>query len=121
MSTANPDFSQLKAAMKSAWMAGDFGQVAVYNTKLGEEFVKSTPIKSGENILDVACGTGNVAIPAARAGAVVTGVDIAGNLLEQARKRAAAEGLKIRFEEGDAEALPYGDREFDAVLSMFGA
>jgi SAM-dependent methyltransferase len=121
MPTANPEFSQLKAAIKSAWMAGDFGQVAAYNTKLGEEFVKGTPIKSGEHILDVACGTGNVAIPAARAGAVVTGVDIAANLIEQARKRAAAEGLKIRFEEGDAEALPYGDREFDTVLTMFGA
>ena len=107
--------------MKSAWMAGDFGQVAAYNTKLGEDFVKRTPIKSGERILDVACGTGNVAIPAARAGATVTGVDIADNLIEQARKRAAGEGLKIRFDQGDAEALPYGDGEFDSVMSMFGA
>jgi SAM-dependent methyltransferase len=121
MQTAAPDFSQLKAGMKSTWMAGDFGQIAAYNTKLGEEFVGRTPINPGDHVLDVACGTGNVAIPAARAGAIVTGVDIAPNLLEQARKRATAEGLAIRFDEGDAEALPYGNAEFDTVLTMFGA
>ena len=72
-------------------------------------------------VLDVACGTGNLAIPAARAGAYVTGVDIATNLLDQARQRAAAEGLQIIFEEGDAERLPFPDAEFDVVMSMFGA
>jgi ubiquinone/menaquinone biosynthesis C-methylase UbiE len=72
-------------------------------------------------VLDVACGTGNLALPAARAGAVVTGVDIAPNLIEQARENAKREGLKIRFDEGDAEALPYDDDSFDAVVTMFGA
>jgi len=72
-------------------------------------------------VLDVACGTGNTAIPAARAGAVVTGVDIAPNLLVQARERAAAEGLDAKFDEGDAEQLPYADGSFDVVVSMFGA
>ncbi len=73
------------------------------------------------SVLDVACGSGNTAIPAARARAVLTGIDIAPNLLIQARKRAEAEGLKIRFDEGDAEMLPYPDKSFDVVVTMFGA
>ena len=72
-------------------------------------------------VLDVACGTGNQSIPAARAGAEVIGLDIAPNLLEQARKRAADENLKIEFIEGDAEKLPYDAARFDVVMSMFGA
>jgi SAM-dependent methyltransferase len=72
-------------------------------------------------VLDVACGTGNQSIPAARAGAEVVGLDIATNLLEQARKRAADEKLKVEFIEGDAEKLPYEAARFDVVLSMFGA
>jgi SAM-dependent methyltransferase len=69
----------------------------------------------------VACGTGNLAIPLARQGAIVTGVDIAPNLLVQARERAAAEGLAVAFDEGDAEALPYADGSFEVVVTMFGA
>jgi ubiquinone/menaquinone biosynthesis C-methylase UbiE len=72
-------------------------------------------------VLDVACGTGNVTLPAARTGADATGVDIATNLLEQARQRAAKESLKIRFIEGDAEQLPAEAAEYDVVCSMFGA
>jgi SAM-dependent methyltransferase len=72
-------------------------------------------------VLDVACGTGNVAIALARQGALVTGLDIAGNLLVQARERAANENLKVTFDEGDAEQLPYLDAAFDVVVSMFGA
>lgn len=102
-------------------MAGDFGQVAKYVAPTAEEFVARLDIKPGTRVLDVACGTGNEAIPAAKAGGVVTGVDIAPNLLEQAKAWAAAEELDIRFQEGDAEELPFGDHEFDIVLSMFGA
>jgi SAM-dependent methyltransferase len=72
-------------------------------------------------VLDVACGTGNTAIPLARRGATVTGLDIAPNLLVQARERAAQEGLAIQFDEGDAEQLPYAEGAFDAVVSIFGA
>jgi len=72
-------------------------------------------------LLDVACGSGNLAIPAARSGAIVTGVDIATNLLEQARARAVSESLTIQFDEGDAENLLYSDAAFDVVVSMFGA
>jgi 2-polyprenyl-3-methyl-5-hydroxy-6-metoxy-1,4-benzoquinol methylase len=119
--TAAPDLAQIKSNMKSIWMAGDFGQIANYAVQAGVGFIQRTPIKPGSRVLDVACGTGNVSLPAAHAGAVVTGVDIATNLLEQARKRAADENLNIRFDEGDAEDLPYADGEFDIVVTMFGA
>jgi ubiquinone/menaquinone biosynthesis C-methylase UbiE len=119
--TAVPDLAQIKSNLKSIWMAGDFGQIANYAVQAGVGFIQPTPIKPGSRVLDVACGTGNVSLPAARAGAMVTGVDIAPNLLEQARKRAAAENLNIRFDEGDAEDLPYADGEFDIVVTMFGA
>src|SRR4029079_12202930 len=120
MSAANPEMESLKTRLKSMWMTGDFGQIAKIIEASAEEFVTRLALKSGDRLLDVACGSGNVALPAARAGAVVTGVDIATNLLEQARSRAAAEGLTVRFDEGDAEKLPYPDASFDAVISMFG-
>lgn len=121
MQTVPPDLPQLKSGMKAAWMAGDFGQIATFVSGEAQNFVARLDLKPGARVLDVACGTGNSAIPAARTGAQVTGVDIATNLLEQAKQRAAAEHLEIRFEEGDAEELPYADRSFDVVVSMFGA
>jgi len=121
VSHAQIDFEQLKRRMRGTWMAGDFGQIARHSAKGAEEFVERLPISPGIRVLDVACGTGNLALPAARRGAQVTGVDIAPNLLEQARQRAAAEGLQATFEEGDAEQLPYPDARFDLVMTMFGA
>jgi ubiquinone/menaquinone biosynthesis C-methylase UbiE len=121
MGTPMPQMEQLKKNMKAAWMAGDFGRIAKFNEAEGVHFVEGLKIKKGSEVLDVACGTGNLAIPAARQGANVTGVDIATNLLEQARVRAANEGLKAEFREGDAEALPFSEGQFDLVVSMFGA
>jgi len=121
MGTAMPQMDQLKKNMKAAWMAGDFGQIAKFNETEGTAFVERVHIQRGSDVLDVACGTGNLAIPAARLGANVIGVDIATNLLEQARTRAAKEELKAEFREGDAEALAFPDAQFDAVISMFGA
>src|SRR5438309_11089023 len=121
MQSASPDFAQLKSNLKASWMAGDTGQIANFTVKAAEEFIERTEISPGTRVLDVACGTGNTAIPAARAGGSITGVDIAPNLLAQARTRAAAEQLEVRFREGDAEELPVGDHEFDVVLTMFGA
>jgi SAM-dependent methyltransferase len=119
--TITPDLAELKSPMKSTWMAGDFGQIANFTAQEAGDFVRRIGIPPGVSVLDVACGTGNTAIPAAKAGASVTGVDIATNLLAQAQKRAKSEQLEIRFEEGDAEDLPYEDHAFDVVLTMFGA
>ena len=116
-----PDINMIKAQMKAIWMAGDFGQIARYTEPTAEAFIKRRGIKEGMSVLDAACGTGNAAIPAAKAGAYVTGVDIAPNLLEAARDRARRERLNIRFDEGDVEALAYADASFDLVVSMFGA
>ncbi len=121
MSTSGPSLQQVKASMRATWMAGDFGVVARTIAGGAERFVERLGISAGARVLDVACGTGNVAVPLARGGAVVTGVDLAPTLLVQARERAEGEGLAISFDEGDAEALPYGEGSFDAVVSMFGA
>lgn len=121
MSASIPDLSQLKSRMKSTWMAGDFGQIAHFTAGEAANFVRRIGIAPHANVLDVACGTGNTAIPAAKIGASVVGVDISTNLLAQAKKNAATEQLAIRFEEGDAEELPFPDQSFDVVLSMFGA
>jgi ubiquinone/menaquinone biosynthesis C-methylase UbiE len=121
MHTSAPDLTELKSRLKATWMAGDFSQIANFTAQEGENFVARLGITKGTRVLDVACGTGNTAIPAARAGADVSGVDIATNLLEMARKRAAAENLHIQFQEGDAEDLPFPDHSFDVVLTMYGA
>src|ERR1700688_1695656 len=110
MQTDLANIAQLKSGMKATWMAGDFGQIANFTAEEASRFIERLEIKPGSQVLDVACGTGNTAIPAAKRGANVTGVDIATNLLEQAKERAAAERLHVRFEEGDAEALPYADK-----------
>jgi ubiquinone/menaquinone biosynthesis C-methylase UbiE len=111
----------LKARMKDTWMAGDFGQIAQYNMKTAEDFVARLKLTPGSRVLDMACGSGNTAIPAARAGVRVVGVDIATNLLDQARERARQAGVPAEFQEGDAEHLEFPDGAFDGVISMFGA
>ena len=121
MSLPAPEVEALKSRLRSMWMAGDFGQIARFGEHEAENFIARLGITPGTRVLDIACGTGNLSIPAARAGAVTTGVDIAANLLEQARQRAAAEGLTIQFDEGDAENLSYEDESFDLVVSMYGA
>lgn len=115
------DMETLKTKLKAAWISGDFAKIAESFADGAAEFVERLNLKPGMRVLDVACGSGNQSIPAARTGATVTGVDIAPNLIEQAQKWATAEGLKIQFDEGDAENLPYADAEFDVVMTMFGA
>jgi 2-polyprenyl-3-methyl-5-hydroxy-6-metoxy-1,4-benzoquinol methylase len=117
-STAAED---LKSRLKATWMAGDFERIARVTEAAAEAFIARRQLGPGTRVLDVACGTGNLAIPAARSGAVVVGVDIAPNLLDQARARARQNRLDVTFEEGDAEALPFDEGAFDVVLSMFGA
>ena len=117
----NPKMKDLKSKIKATWTAGDFGQIAKSFAPGAADFIERLNLQPGTRVLDVACGTGNLTLPAARVGATVTGVDIAPNLIEQAHANAEAEGLKIQFDEGDAENLPYEDASFDAVVTMFGA
>ena len=106
---------------KATWMAGDFGKIAKSYEPGAAAFIARLNIQTDERVLDVACGTGNLAIPAARSGAQVTGLDIAPNLVEQAQAWARTEGLAIHFEEGNVEQMPYAEASFDTIVTMFGA
>src|SRR5262245_56869416 len=101
------NLTAIKAKQKATWESGDFGQIAHSIENFAEGFMARQPLRAGAGVLDVACGTGNLAVIAARHGCAVSGVDIAANLIEQARVRAAEDGLKISFLEGDAEAMPF--------------
>jgi SAM-dependent methyltransferase len=117
---APAELEAVKARQKATWEAGDFGQVAKYNEPSAEEFMSRLPLRSGAQMLDVACGTGNLAFIAARKGCFAHGIDIAANLIAQAKRRAEAAALTIDYREGDAEALPFPDAMFDLVVSMYG-
>ncbi len=116
-----PELETLKSKLRAIWTAGDFSQIAKAYTEGAAQFVERLNVQPGMNFLDVACGNGNLAIPAARLGATVTGMDIAPSMVQQARERAKQEGLEAQFDEGDAEALQYDDNRFDIVATMFGA
>lgn len=115
-----PEMEALKTRLKATWMSGNYGHFAKYLEPGALEFLERLRIEPGTRMLDVACGAGQIAIPAARAGARVTGIDIASNLVEQARTRASAEHVDVRFDEGDAEMLPYENASFDLVVSLIG-
>lgn len=115
------EMEALKARLKATWMSGDYGHFATYLEPGALEFLSRIKIEPGARVLDVACGAGQTAIPMSRAGAKVTGIDIATNLIEKARARAQREKLDVRFDDGDAEMLPYPDGSFDLVVSLIGA
>ncbi len=115
------EFDALKTRLKTTWMTGDYDLFSRFMEKDAEQFFLRLGVTAGTRLLDVGCGAGQLALIAARAGAQVTGCDIATNWLDKARARAAAEKLEITFEEGDAEALPYEKAQFDAVISLIGA
>jgi SAM-dependent methyltransferase len=114
------EIDPLTERVRATWTAGDFGRIAKGYVRGSGEFVARLGLDLGDTVLDVASGTGNAAIPAARFGAAVTGIDIAPNLVAQAQGRAAADGLAIRFDVGDAENMPYADGAFQTAVSMFG-
>ena len=117
----SPEFVNLKTRLKKTWMAGDYDRFSRYMENGARDFYERLDAAPGSHFLDVACGSGQLALIAAREGLKVTGVDIARNLVERARERARAEGLPASFEEADAEALPFEDASFDIVASLVGA
>jgi SAM-dependent methyltransferase len=111
---------QLKERMKSFWALGNYPEVAKRFEGAADALVAACDIAPGDRVLDVAAGNGNVAVAAARLGARVTASDFAPSLVAAGRARTEALGLDVRWDEADAEALPYADGRFDAVTSAFG-
>jgi SAM-dependent methyltransferase len=118
--TSPMDLQEHNQLQQKTWAAGDFPKMGVELCIVGETLCESVLIHAGDRVLDVATASGNTALSAARRRAIVTGVDITAGLLERARQRAAAEGLSVNFQEGDATALPFDDATFDVVMSSFG-
>jgi SAM-dependent methyltransferase len=116
----NVDLGAIKARQRLTWASGDFAVVGTTLQIVGESLSEAVDLRSGERVLDVACGNGNATLAAARRFGRVTGTDYVPELLVKARKRAEAEGLEVELVEGDAEALPFPDASFDVVLSTFG-
>jgi len=111
----------IKSRMKDTWNAGDYGKFATYMEPGALEILKGWGISQGQSLLDVACGAGQISIPASRSGVKVTGVDIAANWIAVARARVRSEGLDAKFDEGDAECLQYPNGSFDVVATVVGA
>jgi SAM-dependent methyltransferase len=108
-------------SVADSWSGASYERIAETFAPIHDRVVQALAIEPGERVLDVACGTGGVALRAARAGADVVGIDLSADQLAKARQAADVEGLEVRFEEGDCQALPYADAAFDAVVSVFGA
>jgi len=119
--TWTEELATLKSRLRRIWEAGDYDRLARYMESGGEAFYGRLSIPRGASLLDVGCGSGKLALIAARHGVNATGVDIAENLVERARERARVEGLPARFRVADVEALPFCDASFDAVVSLAGA
>lgn len=117
----SPDMLALKQRLKATWESGDYAVFAKYLEPGALDFLERLDVAPGTRMLDVACGAGQIAIPAAKLGVKVTGIDLAANLVKRARERAAQEKLDAKFDEGDAESLPYPDGSFDLVVSLIGA
>ena len=114
------DIDAIKDGQRRMWTAGDYPDVAHRLEPVAEVMTERVGARTGLSLLDVGTGSGNVALAAARAGALVTGLDLTPKLVDAARARALEEGLEIELIEGDAEALPFADASFDAVTSCFG-
>ncbi len=121
VASARADLSTVKARQRRTWASGDFAVVASRLVLVSELLADAADLHAGWKVLDVACGSGNAALAAARSGTGVLGIDYVPELLEDARARAVTEGLDVEFRLGDAEDLPVGDGSFDAVLTVFGA
>jgi ubiquinone/menaquinone biosynthesis C-methylase UbiE len=116
-----PDLAAIKQRQQATWASGDYHMIGTQILLSSELLIEAFDVHPGERVLDVATGSGNAALAAARRGCSVVGLDYVPALLERARMRAVAEGVTAAFVEGDAEALPFEDGSFDVVTSVFGA
>jgi ubiquinone/menaquinone biosynthesis C-methylase UbiE len=121
MTDAALDLRAVTQVQRQVWSKGDFAKIGNRAQIVGEHLCETVDLRSGERVLDVACGSGNTALAASRRFGDVVGVDYVPGLLAHGRERAAAEGLEVEFVEGDAQELPFEDASFDVVLSTFGA
>src|SRR3954454_1622555 len=119
--TNAPDLAAIKTRQQQTWASGDFAVIASRIVLVSEMLADSADLRAGWRVLDVAAGNGNATLAAARSGTSAVGIDYVPELLEDGRARAVAEGLDVVMQLGDAEALPFADSSFDAVLSVFGA
>ncbi|HET7478256.1 MAG TPA: class I SAM-dependent methyltransferase, partial [Rubrobacteraceae bacterium] len=115
-----PDLAALKERQRKIWTSGEYAKIGNPLVIMGESLCEAVDLRAGNRVLDVATGSGNTALSAARRFCEVTGMDLAPESIEHARKRAEAEGMDITFEVGDAEDLSYPDATFDVVLSTLG-
>lgn len=115
-----PDLGAIKQRQQKTWTSGDYARIGNSLVLIGELLCEAADLRAAEKVLDVATGSGNAAISAARRFCEASGIDYVPELIEQARERAAAERLEVAFEVGDAEELPYADAAFDVVLSTLG-
>ena len=120
MNMQTTDLLALKSRQQAAWGSGDYAMVGTTLQIVGEMLCEAVDLRSNQRVLDVAAGNGNATLAAARRFADVTSTDYVGALLERGRERAVAERLMVKFQEADAEDLPFGDASFDVVLSTFG-
>jgi SAM-dependent methyltransferase len=114
------DIGAFKEGQRNVWSAGDYPDIAQMIEPAAHVLLERVGVRRGEELLDVATGSGNVAIPAAQLGAKVTGLDLTPKLLEAARERGAQAGVEVQWIEGDAESLPFAESSFDRVTSCFG-
>jgi ubiquinone/menaquinone biosynthesis C-methylase UbiE len=119
--TVAPDLTQVKQRQQQMWASGDFHAVATLIQPVADELCEAVDLQAGWQVLDVACGSGNAAIAAARCGCEVVGIDYVPSLLARGRTRVEAEGVTVDLLEGDAESIPFPAASFDAVVSVYGS
>jgi SAM-dependent methyltransferase len=118
---SEPDYAAMKEGTKALWSLGDYSEIEKFTIHASRTLLEACAVSAGQEVLDVAAGTGNFALLAAAEGASVVASDLTPHLIERGRQRTTAEGCDIEWAEADAEDLPFDDERFDCTASVFGA